>query len=257
MPANNSKIWSAQELSTFLTIIDNSVIQSELDGSVRNEKVYKDISQGMAAEGFQQTSVQCRAKLKKLKGQYKKIKDANSHSGNSQSTWRWYNAMDAIYGHRPANQGREGGLDSVSALLESIIEPVNTVKGLSNDTSTFSDDGPSTSFSSACTMASTPTQPQIAPKAPRHQHTGDRRWLLDVRTVMEEMRAADERQQERIESLSEWQFQALRPMPTKRGTRKQKSPVSRWSSWLPSSRPSLVSLGSLFKCWDPMPPTRL
>lgn len=124
MPANNSKVWSAQELSTFLTIIADNVIQSELDGSVRNEKVYKDISQRMAAEGFERTSGQCRAKLKKLKGQYKKIKDANSRSGNSRSTWKWYDAMDAIYGHRPANQGREGGLDSASALLESMIDPV-------------------------------------------------------------------------------------------------------------------------------------
>ncbi|CAH2318915.1 Hypothetical predicted protein [Pelobates cultripes] len=200
MPANNSKVWSAQELSTSLTIIGDSVIQSELDGSVRNEKVYKDISQRMAAEGFERTSGQCRAKLKKLKGQYKKIKDTNSRSGNSQSTWKWYDAMDAIYGHKPANQGREG----------------DTVDGLSNDTSTLScvsDDGPSTSFSSTSTMTSTPTQPQTQPQsmpnAPRH--TGDRRrFQLDLRTVMEDMQAAEERQQERIENLSEWRFQALR-----------------------------------------------
>ncbi|CAH2222059.1 Hypothetical predicted protein [Pelobates cultripes] len=194
MPANNSKVWLAQELSTFLIIISNSVIQSELDGSVRNEKVYKDISQRMAAEAFEQTSGQCRAMLKKLKGQYKKIKDANSRSGNSQSTWKWYDAMDAIYGHGAANQGREGGLDSASALLESMIEPFDTVDGLSNDTSTFSyvsDDGPSTSFSSTSTMASTPTQPQSMPNAP--QHTGDRRqFQLDLRTIMEDMWAAEE-----------------------------------------------------------------
>ncbi|CAH2305954.1 Hypothetical predicted protein [Pelobates cultripes] len=111
--------------------------------------------------------------------------------------------MDAIYGHRPANQGKEGGLDSASALLESMIESVDTVDGLSNDTSTFSyvsDDGPSTSFSSTRTMTSTPTQPQ----------SDRRRFQLDLRTVMEDMRAAEERQQERMENLSERRFQALR-----------------------------------------------
>ncbi|CAH2224094.1 Hypothetical predicted protein [Pelobates cultripes] len=165
----------------------------------------------MAAEGFERTSGQCRAKLKKLKGQSKKIKDANSRS-----TWKWDNAMDAIYGHKPANQGREGGLDSASALLESMIEPIDTVDGLSNDTSTFSyvsDDDPSTSFSSTSTMTSTPTQPQTQPQsmpnAPRH--IGDRRrFQLDLRTVMEDMRAAEERQKERMENLSERRFQALR-----------------------------------------------
>ncbi|CAH2276685.1 Hypothetical predicted protein [Pelobates cultripes] len=120
--------------------------------------------------------------------------------------------MNAIYGHRPANQGREGGLDSASALLESMIEPIDTVDGLSNDTSTFSyvsDDGLLTSFSSTSTMTSTPTQPQSIPNAPRH--TGDRRrFQLNLRTVMEDMRAAEERQQERMENLSERRFQALR-----------------------------------------------
>ncbi|CAH2276088.1 Hypothetical predicted protein [Pelobates cultripes] len=100
---------------------------------------------------------------------------ASSHIGNSQSTWMWYGVMDAIYGHRLANQGREGDLDSASALLESIMELVDTVEGLSNDASTFSDDAPSTSSSSDSTMVSTPTQPQIKPNAPRHQHTGDKR----------------------------------------------------------------------------------
>ncbi|KAK5917670.1 hypothetical protein CgunFtcFv8_002494 [Champsocephalus gunnari] len=32
---------------------------------------------------------------------------------------QWFDLLDAIYGHRPANVGREGGLDSAPALLES------------------------------------------------------------------------------------------------------------------------------------------
>ncbi|PIO11271.1 hypothetical protein AB205_0151080 [Aquarana catesbeiana] len=130
----------------------------------------------MAAEGFERTSGQCRAKLKKLKGQYKKMKDDNSRSGNSRSTWRWYNTMDAIYGHRLENQGREGGLDSATAILESMIDPFKTVDRLSNDASNFSDDGPSTSFSSTSTISSSQpqssqpqsSQPQSTPNAPRH-----------------------------------------------------------------------------------------
>ncbi|CAH2296350.1 Hypothetical predicted protein [Pelobates cultripes] len=53
------------------------------------------------------------------------------------------------------------------------------------------------------------TQPQSMPNAP--WHIGDRRrFQLDLRTVMEDMRAAEERQQERMENLSEQRFQALR-----------------------------------------------
>ncbi|XP_041845683.1 zinc finger and SCAN domain-containing protein 20-like [Melanotaenia boesemani] len=174
MSASNSKVWSALELQTFLAIVGDSVIQKKLDGAVRNEKVYKEISQRMAAEGFERTSEQCRVKLKKLKGQYEKLKDDNSRSGNSRSTWRWYNAMDDIYGHRPANKGREGGLDSATALLESIINPHDLVEGLDTDASSFLDEGPSTSSSSPSTpvIASPPTQPEMTPTALPRQHTG-------------------------------------------------------------------------------------
>ncbi|PIO13871.1 hypothetical protein AB205_0080870 [Aquarana catesbeiana] len=84
--------------------------------------------------------------------------------------------MDAIYGHRPANQGREGGLDSATAILESMIDPFETSDGLSNDASNFSDNGPSTSFSSTRTISSSQpqssrpqsSQPQSMPNAPKH-----------------------------------------------------------------------------------------
>ncbi|PIO32557.1 hypothetical protein AB205_0095370 [Aquarana catesbeiana] len=127
----------------------------------------------MAAEGFERTSDQCRAKLKKLKGQYKKFKDDNSHSGNSRSTWRWYDTMDAIYGHRTANQGREGGLNSATAILESMIDSFETSDRVYNEASNFSNDRPSTSFSSTSTISSSQpqsSQPQSTPNAP--QHTG-------------------------------------------------------------------------------------
>uniref|UniRef100_A0A3B3DAI8 Myb/SANT-like DNA-binding domain-containing protein n=1 Tax=Oryzias melastigma TaxID=30732 RepID=A0A3B3DAI8_ORYME len=92
----------------------------KLEGSIRNEKVFKEVSQRLAAHGFERTSDQCRVKVKKLKMQYRKIKDESSRSGNSGSTWKWFDAMDAIYGRR----GREGGLGSAAALLESLVEPV-------------------------------------------------------------------------------------------------------------------------------------
>ncbi|PIO29692.1 hypothetical protein AB205_0083680, partial [Aquarana catesbeiana] len=65
-----------------------------------------------------------------------------------------------------------------------------TSDGLSNDASNFSDDGPSTSFSSTSTISSSQpqsSQPQSTPNAPRH--TGERRRLqMDLRTVIEDIR---------------------------------------------------------------------
>nr|XP_054594944.1 zinc finger and SCAN domain-containing protein 29-like isoform X2 [Nothobranchius furzeri] len=201
MPASNS-FWSNAELQTFLTIIGDSNIQAELDGMIRNEKVFKEVSQRMAAEGFQRTSEQCRAKLKKIKAHYRKVKDSNGRSGNGRSTWKWYDVVDAIYGHRPSNRGSEGGLDSATSILESLINPVDT----SEAENTPSSEEPSTS-SSSTPGPSVPPSPRPVPSPPpsplstttREEHlpcrrrTGDRRRRLEARTqvIFDELQIAD------------------------------------------------------------------
>lgn len=65
-----------------------NLIQSELDGAIRNENLYQEISQQPAAKRLERWSDQYQVKLKKLKGQYRKVKDDNSRSGDSRTTWR-------------------------------------------------------------------------------------------------------------------------------------------------------------------------
>ncbi|CAM4287397.1 unnamed protein product [Leuciscus chuanchicus] len=115
--------WSTQEVQTFLGIIGEERVQRELDGMVRNEKVFQHVSERMAVEGYQRTSEQCRIKCKKLRSDYRKVKDHNSRSGVHRKNWKWLEMMDAIYGHRPASLGREGGIDTATSLLESMMEP--------------------------------------------------------------------------------------------------------------------------------------
>lgn len=114
--------WSNEEVGTFLSLIADSKIQRELDGATRNEKVFQEVSRLMASCGYDRSFQQCREKLKKLKSDYRSIKDHNGRSGSNRKNWRWFDQMDSIYGHRPANSGREGGLDSATTLLESLME---------------------------------------------------------------------------------------------------------------------------------------
>ena len=107
-----------------LGILGEEGVQRELDGMVRNEKVFQHVSERMALEGFQRTSEQCRTKSKKLRSDYRKVKDHNSRSGVHRKKWKWFDMMDAIYGHRPASLGREGGIDTATSLLESMMESV-------------------------------------------------------------------------------------------------------------------------------------
>ena len=88
----------------------------------QNEKVYQKVAEQLATHGYQRTFQQCREKLKKLKSDYRAIKDHNGRSGSNRRKWKWFNQMDAIYGHRPANNGRKGGLDSATALLQAIVD---------------------------------------------------------------------------------------------------------------------------------------
>ncbi|KAF7199338.1 zinc finger and SCAN domain-containing protein 29-like [Nothobranchius furzeri] len=202
MPANNG-FWPNAELQTFLTIIGDSNIQAELDGMIRNEKVFKEVSQHMAAEGFQRTSEQCRAKLKKIKAHYRKVKDSNDRSGNGRSTWKWYDVVDAIYGCRPSNLGSEAGLDSATSILESLVNPVDT----SEAENTPSSEEPSTS-SSSTPGHSVPPSPLSTTIREEHlpcrRRTGDRRRRLEARTQMifDELQIADGRQMDRMEGIS-------------------------------------------------------
>ncbi|XP_077393016.1 uncharacterized protein LOC144030512 [Festucalex cinctus] len=110
--------WSVSEVTQFLVLVSDHKIQVELDGT-RNEKTYRELSQRMASFGYERTFRQCRDKLKKLKSDYRAIKD-NIRAGSNRKAWKWFGQMDAIYGHRE----RDGGssLRDDSSFLKVIIE---------------------------------------------------------------------------------------------------------------------------------------
>ncbi|KAM9364272.1 uncharacterized protein KZ484_010541 [Pholidichthys leucotaenia] len=83
----------------------------------------------MAAQGCSRTAKQCWEKLKKMKSDYRAIKDHNGRSGVNRKDWKWFNQMDAIYGHRLASNGREIGVDTAKPLLETVDESVSTCQG--------------------------------------------------------------------------------------------------------------------------------
>ncbi|KAK7879836.1 hypothetical protein WMY93_033496 [Mugilogobius chulae] len=52
-----------------------------------------------------------------MKSDYVRIKSHNSQSGAERKVSKWFQLLDAIYGHRPASCGREAGYDSATSLL--------------------------------------------------------------------------------------------------------------------------------------------
>ncbi|XP_056463347.1 uncharacterized protein LOC130403170 [Gadus chalcogrammus] len=116
--------WTNRELETFLCILGEEEVQTELHGSVRNAKVFQLVSDKLLDAGFERNPEQCRQKSKKLRVDYRKVKEQNNRSGDKGKTWKWFNMMDAIYGHQLESKGKE--IDTATSLLESKLEPIAT-----------------------------------------------------------------------------------------------------------------------------------
>ena len=64
--------WNKEETLRLIEICGDNRIQAQLEGAHRNQNVYMKIAREMSEAGFQRTLEQCRDKIKKLKGEYKK-----------------------------------------------------------------------------------------------------------------------------------------------------------------------------------------
>lgn len=79
-------------------------IQEQLEGAKRNKHVYEKIAKQMQVKDSNKTGEQCRAKMKKMKLEYRKIKDNHNKTGRGRKNWKFLEAMDAILGHRPTTR---------------------------------------------------------------------------------------------------------------------------------------------------------
>ena len=94
-----------EEVNALLAVWGEEDIQAKLDGVTRNIKVLEAIAQRLHDFGFEgRTAVQCREKIKKLKGDYRKIKAHNNKSGRNCKTSKYMEQLDSILGHRPATE---------------------------------------------------------------------------------------------------------------------------------------------------------
>ena len=96
--------WSEEETLKLVEIWGDAEIQVLLEGAIRNKHVYDRIAEGMKEAGYVRTGVQCRDKIKKMKTEYKKIKDNNNQTGRDRKVWKFYDCMNDILGNKPATR---------------------------------------------------------------------------------------------------------------------------------------------------------
>ena len=96
--------WSDREVFLLIKYWGEEGIQYELEGSKRNKHVYERLAAELAKTGSDKTAEQCRAKMKKLKLEYRKVIDKYNKTGEGPSPWRFFNALDRVLGDRPTSQ---------------------------------------------------------------------------------------------------------------------------------------------------------
>ena len=79
-------------------------IQTKLQECKKNKSIYEKIAGEMTDSGYERSYQQCRDKIRKLKGDYKKEKDRHGNTGEGRTTWEYFDVMDAILGHRPTTR---------------------------------------------------------------------------------------------------------------------------------------------------------
>lgn len=96
--------WSKEETLKLIEVWGQETIQKQLQECKRNQTVYEEVAKEMREAGYERTYQQCRDKIKKLKGDYKKEKDKQGRTGEGRTSWDYFDAMDAVLGHRPATR---------------------------------------------------------------------------------------------------------------------------------------------------------
>ena len=94
--------WSKEEIFKLISIWSEDNIQAQLEGCKRNREVYTKISRELSVAGYTRRYEQCWEKLKKLKAEYKRIRDKRQETGYPE--WDYYDAMNGVLGHKPSTQ---------------------------------------------------------------------------------------------------------------------------------------------------------
>ncbi|XP_073172929.1 uncharacterized protein [Lepidochelys kempii] len=101
--ARRSPVWSNGEVLDLIHVWEEEAVQSQLRSSRRNYNTFGQISRAMMERGHDRDALQCRVKVKELRNAYHKAREANSRSGDSPATCRFFKELDVILGGDPTS----------------------------------------------------------------------------------------------------------------------------------------------------------
>lgn len=99
------KHWTVPEVRALIGIWSDKSIQQQLEGTVRNKRIFEQIAAKLQKLGIERDWKQCRTKYKNLKHEYKIVRMAQD-LGMSKSM-RFFTELDAILGHNKTEKSQE------------------------------------------------------------------------------------------------------------------------------------------------------
>lgn len=96
--AAKGALWSAAEVQCLLEIWADENIKEQLETTHKNSKIFAKIRDYLLARGYHRTIVQCRGKVKKMRLQYLKVRDARKSAIllDEKDKFQWYDAIEKL-----------------------------------------------------------------------------------------------------------------------------------------------------------------
>ncbi|KAG5273941.1 hypothetical protein AALO_G00157430 [Alosa alosa] len=107
--------WSDPEVAELLQLWSDESVQIELESCLRNQHVFNRIAEVLHGKGIFRTGDQCREKIKKMKLEYRRIKENQKRTIRGGRTWKFYEVMDRVLTNRPSLSYSSGGGGGIMA----------------------------------------------------------------------------------------------------------------------------------------------
>ncbi|KAJ8795419.1 hypothetical protein J1605_018434 [Eschrichtius robustus] len=99
------KHWTVPEVRALIGIWSDKGIQQQLEGTVRNKRIFEQIAAELQKLGIERDWKQCRTKYKNLKHEYKIVRMAQDLSMTK--SMKFFTELDAILGHSKTENSQE------------------------------------------------------------------------------------------------------------------------------------------------------
>ena len=201
--------WSDVETRRLIQLWGEDDVQCQLEGCKRNKAIYERLARSMLPD-YERNGSQCREKIKKLKAEYKKIKDKNGKTGRGRKTMKFYDELNDILGTRPATRPAVLVDSSASTVATDAAQPGVTEPTEGNDAN--SNATPATATGNGAAEETGPSASAEEPAAPektKQQQIGKKRALKEEQferamdTAIKKLNAANEESDSKYFELEE------------------------------------------------------